>query len=115
MTHWTLLRRSLRFYTRSHLAVLLGATVASAVLIGALVVGDSVRASLHALALSRLGTINVALASNDRFFREQLGDDLATELQPENARSFGPKTNLVTSAGLAPVVSTRAADADVRW
>ena len=47
MTLWTLIRRSLRYHARAHLGVLLGATVGSAVLIGALLVGDSVRESLR--------------------------------------------------------------------
>ena len=43
MTLQTLIARSLRFHWRGHLGVLLGAAVGSAALIGALVVGDSVR------------------------------------------------------------------------
>src|SRR2546421_7409342 len=69
MTFGTLILRSLRFHARSHVGVLLGAAVGSAALIGALVVGDSVRGSLHDLALQRLGKIHYALAPNDRFFR----------------------------------------------
>ena len=37
MTFRTLIRRSLRFHWRSHLGVVLGATIGSAALIGALV------------------------------------------------------------------------------
>src|SRR5206468_7686455 len=69
MTLWTLVLRSLRFHARAHLGALLGATVGSAVLIGALVVGDSVRGSLREMALARLGKVQIALAANDRFFR----------------------------------------------
>ena len=39
----TLIVRSLRFHWRGHLGVLLGAAVGSAALIGALVVGDSLK------------------------------------------------------------------------
>ena len=76
MTLWTLVRRSLRFHARAHLGVVLGAAVGSAALIGALVVGDSVRGSLEQMAMARLGKIQLALASNDRFFRGRLADDL---------------------------------------
>jgi len=76
MTGWTLVRRGLRFYWRTHLGVVLGAAVASAVLVGALVVGDSVRHSLRLFALWRLGDVELALAP-DRLFREQLAADLA--------------------------------------
>ncbi len=77
----TLIVRSLRFHARAHLGTLLGAAVGSAVLIGALVVGDSVRESLRTMALQRLGRTEFALASNDRFFREKLTDDLKPNLK----------------------------------
>jgi len=76
MTLRTLTRRSLRFHARSHLGVLLGAIIGSAALIGALVVGDSVRASLRERALSRLGCVNIAMASGDRFFSSRLSEIL---------------------------------------
>jgi ABC-type antimicrobial peptide transport system permease subunit len=77
VTAWTFIFRSLRFHARSHLGALLGAAVGSAVLIGALVVGDSVRGSLRDLALARLGRVQLALSSNDRFFRANLAGELA--------------------------------------
>ena len=77
----TLIRRSLAYHWRTHLGVLLGALVGSAVLIGALLVGDSVRASLKKLALMRLGTTEQALASNDRFFRSALAKDIEAEVK----------------------------------
>jgi putative ABC transport system permease protein len=76
VTIWTLILRSLRFHARAHLGTLLGAAIGSAVLIGALAVGDSVRASLREMALARLGKVRLALAANDRFFRAALADDL---------------------------------------
>lgn len=76
----TLILRSLRFHWRSHLGVALGAAVATAVLVGALVVGDSVRYSLRRTALARLGQTDVALASGDRLFRTALADDVAAAL-----------------------------------
>jgi ABC-type lipoprotein release transport system permease subunit len=76
MTLRTLILRSLRFHARSHLGVLLGATLGSAILIGALLVGDSVRGSLHDMALARLGTIEAAMATGDRLFRAELATNL---------------------------------------
>ena len=46
LTFSRLLLGALAFHWRAHLGVVLGATLGSAVLIGALVVGDSVRGSL---------------------------------------------------------------------
>ena len=68
--------RSLIHYWRLNGAVALAAAVATAVLTGALLVGDSVRGSLRDLTLQRLGRIDDALV-RDRFFREDLAGDLA--------------------------------------
>ena len=72
MTFRTLIRRSLRFHWRSHLGVVLGAAIGSAALIGALVVGDSVKGSLRERALQRLGGVSLAMSTGDRFFTEGL-------------------------------------------
>ena len=68
-----LVRRSLLYYWRTNLAVILGVATAVAVLSGALLVGDSVRASLRDLVLSRLGKTQAVITSV-QFFREQLGE-----------------------------------------
>ncbi|MAF11802.1 hypothetical protein CMK11_15250, partial [Candidatus Poribacteria bacterium] len=70
------MRRSLAHYRAIHVAVVLGAAVATATLTGSLVVGDSVKASLRALTLDRLGATDDALAA-DRLFREALAEDAA--------------------------------------
>lgn len=76
MTPRRLLLRSLRHHRGILLAVALGVAVGTAVLAGALIVGDSVRGSLRSLTLDRLGKIDHALVA-DRYFRENLADDLA--------------------------------------
>lgn len=68
----TLILRSLRHHWRIHLGVLLGAALGSAILIGALIVGDSVRGSLRHNALERLGPFHFALSSGDRFYRPEM-------------------------------------------
>ena len=68
----TLIGRSLRFYRRTHLGVVGAAAVASAVLTGALLVGDSVTGTLHNVARSRLGKVSLAMPTGDRFFRAAL-------------------------------------------
>jgi ABC-type lipoprotein release transport system permease subunit len=85
MTLRTLTRRSLRFHARSHLGVLLGAIIGSAALTGALVVGDSVRASLQNRALARLGWVNLAMATGDRFFSSELLDEQQFSSLPRDA------------------------------
>ena len=55
------MRRSLIHFWPVHLAVIAGAAVATAVLTGSLVVGDSIQASLRDLTLERLGRIEQAV------------------------------------------------------
>jgi ABC-type lipoprotein release transport system permease subunit len=83
MTPRRLLLRSLRHHRGIFLAVALGVAVGTAVLAGALIVGDSVRGSLRSLTLDRLGKIDHALVA-DRYFREGLADDLTA------SQSFSP-------------------------
>ncbi len=71
MRTYTLLARNLTWYWRTNLAALLGVAAATAVLGGALLVGESVRASLRDLALARLGNADVVLTRSG-FFREEL-------------------------------------------
>src|SRR5262245_31816871 len=75
MTFIHLVRRSLAYYWRTNLAVILGVATAVAVLAGALLVGDSVRGSLRDLVLQRLGRTEQVVVSSG-FFREALASDL---------------------------------------
>lgn len=70
----TLVLSGARYYWRTHLGVLIGAALGALVLTGALLVGDSVKATLHSQALARVGRVETAMTSGDRFFRAQLSD-----------------------------------------
>jgi ABC-type antimicrobial peptide transport system permease subunit len=78
MTSVHFILASLRHHWRMHVAVGLGVAVATAVLTGALLVGDSVRGSLRDLTLERLGRIDSALVTG-HFFRQALADDVHGE------------------------------------
>src|SRR5437879_6004344 len=80
MSFVRLLLRNLRYHWRGNLAVYLGVAVATAVLTGALLVGDSLRGSLSDLTLRQLGWVDHALVSS-RFVRE----DLANEIEAKHA------------------------------
>ncbi|MHC4147729.1 MAG: ABC transporter permease, partial [Planctomycetota bacterium] len=80
MNLWRLVKKSLGFYWRTNLGVLLAVTVSTAVLTGALVVGDSVRHSLMMMVDARLGATQLALVSQNRFFGAALADELSDEL-----------------------------------
>ena len=77
---------------------MLGVAVATAVLTGALIVGDSVRGSLRDLSLSRLGKIDHALVS-ERFFRASLGRDLERDLGAQDVVSAISLSGTAVHAG----------------
>lgn len=75
MTPRILIFRSARHYWRTHLGVIFGAALGALVLTGALLVGDSVKATLRAQALARVGNFERALWGGDRFFRAALAKE----------------------------------------
>lgn len=70
--------RSIRYYWRNALAVIAGVVVTTIVLAGSLLVGDSVRSSLHMIAAQRLGNIQFAIFSPGRYFDAELAEALNT-------------------------------------
>jgi ABC-type lipoprotein release transport system permease subunit len=92
-----LLFRNLTFFWRTNLAVVLGVATAVGVLSGALVVGESVRASLRNLVLQRLGKTDYLLSAN-RFFREELPAAMAST--NEFRRSFSAECPLISLEGV---------------
>lgn len=96
MKFQTLIRRSLRFHWRSHLGVVLGAAIGSAALIGALVVGDSVKGSLRERAAYRLSGTHLALNPQDRFFKANLFDRLLAAGTNNNSQVNGQPSAVPT-------------------
>ncbi|MBI1827625.1 MAG: ABC transporter permease [Planctomycetes bacterium] len=82
MTIFRLQLRSLLFFWRTNLGVMLGAAVGTAVLTGSLLVGDSMRESLRQMILGRLGRVNSALVA-PQFFRESIAS--ADRKEPASA------------------------------
>ncbi len=77
MNYWRLISRNLAYYRRPYLAVLAGVVVSTAVLTGALMVGDSVRYSLERMTDQRLGKTRVAVVPGERLFRQMLAADIS--------------------------------------
>jgi ABC-type antimicrobial peptide transport system permease subunit len=73
--------RSLKYYRKQHLALFAATLLSTAVLTGALVVGDSVKFSLEELVRKRLGKTEFALAAHDRFFETRLAKDISSQGQ----------------------------------
>jgi putative ABC transport system permease protein len=86
MTKVRLSLRSTRYYAWSHLSVLAGITLSVSVLVGALLVGDSVKYTLTQSALLRLGGACYALDTKGRYFPA----DLADRLQAETSVAVAP-------------------------
>src|SRR5687768_8429449 len=74
MSSWQYILASLRHYRRVHLAVAAGVAVATAVITGALLVGDSMRGSLRGLVMKSLGRIDAVLLA-EHPFREAMVDE----------------------------------------
>jgi putative ABC transport system permease protein len=94
-----LLRNNLYFYRRTHLGVVLGVALCTAILIGALIVGDSIKYSLKQIVYARLGNTHFALQSGDRFFRSQLADDVSTDLNTITAPLLQTRGIAISNGG----------------
>lgn len=79
MTGFRLSIRSAAFYWRAHLSVIVGTAISGAVLVGAMLVGDSVKYSLRQSALIRLGNVHHALITQGRFVTQTLADRIEKE------------------------------------
>ena len=86
MNIWRYIWKTFLHYFSRNLLVSLGVAVSTAVLTGALIIGDSVNHSLEQATLLRLGNITHAVTVTDRYFRS----DLARELQEESGLQTAP-------------------------
>ena len=81
MNAMRLVVRSLWYYRRTQTGVWMAVLLTSAVLSGALLVGDSVDGSLRRLALLRLGPVHHALYTPNRFVEASLVEALGEEVE----------------------------------
>src|SRR6476619_1375498 len=100
----SLIIKSLRYYWRTNLAVVLGVATAVSVLSGALLVGDSVRGSLRDLVVQRLGQTDQLVLSTG-FNREALAADLQAD--QEFSGSFTVICPLIVMPGAVSDQETR--------
>jgi ABC-type antimicrobial peptide transport system permease subunit len=90
--------RGLTYFWKINLAVLVAAAINTAVLAGALIVGDSVRGSLRDMTLDRLGATDHALVA-ERFFPDDLAERLAAgDWATRSGRAVAPAILLPGSA-----------------
>ena len=77
MTLYRLIIRSLVYYKRINITVLIGALVSAAILTGGLIIGDSIKYSLKQISYKRLGNTQFAITAGERFFGQDLSDKLS--------------------------------------
>jgi putative ABC transport system permease protein len=115
MNLWKLLRRSLAYYRKTHVWVVLGTLISTAILVGALVIGDSVRHSLQQIVFDRLGTTEFALSSGDRFFEARMADDLSKSLGTAVAPLLQTRGIAIAEGGQRRVNSIQVIGVDARF
>ncbi len=87
-----LILKSLKYYYKANIGIALGIAISTAVITGALIVGDSVSYSLSRATHYRLGNIESTVTAGDRFFSQ----DLSHRLSLENKKSFSSVLRLET-------------------
>jgi ABC-type antimicrobial peptide transport system permease subunit len=88
MSRLTFLLHTLLFHWRTNLAVGLGVVVGTAVIGGALIVGDSVRGSLRDMTFARLGNVDFAL-TGPRFITSELAKAIDVDLAGMGKKAIG--------------------------
>ncbi|MGC9343255.1 MAG: hypothetical protein ACP5E3_11175, partial [Bacteroidales bacterium] len=85
MTYFRLIIRNFIYYLQKNLLLCLGVAVSAAVLTGALIVGNSVNYSLNRIVADRLGEVNYAMKSGDRFFTQSLAGKMEKDLSVQTS------------------------------
>lgn len=106
-----LIFRNLKYFWRTNLAVILGVATAVSVLSGALLVGDSVRESLHDLILKRIGQTDYVISSSG-YFEESLSVRL--KQHPRFTAPFRDACPMIVKEGMATHQLNRRRVNDVR-
>jgi ABC-type antimicrobial peptide transport system permease subunit len=82
LSHVSMIAAGVRYNWRTSLAVALGVAIATSVIVGALVVGDSMRGSLRELTSERLGKVDTVVAPGGFFAADRAAETL--DVAPEN-------------------------------
>ncbi len=77
--------KSLRYYKKQHIAIFFGTLISTAILTGALIIGDSVKYTLKYLAEKRLGNVSYTLVAGERYVSTELADNISEEINSKTA------------------------------
>jgi len=80
-----LILKSAWFYRKLNLTIILGIALSTAILVGALIIGDSVKYSLQQITVQRLGKTSLVITAGERLFGQQLATELAEKTGTETA------------------------------
>ncbi|MFY9152270.1 MAG: ABC transporter permease [Prolixibacteraceae bacterium] len=72
-----LILKSIWFFRKLNLTIVLGIALSTAILVGALIIGDSVKYSLQHITVQRLGNTSQVITAGERLFRTELATELA--------------------------------------
>ena len=114
MSIYKLILKSIWFYRKLNLTIVLGIALSTAILVGALIIGDSVKFSLQQISVQRLGNTSQVITAGERLFRQQLAKELAVKTGVETtallrANGFGVidggelRINLLAVWGVDPI------------
>ncbi len=78
--------RSIRHYLKLNFTIVLGIALSTAILVGALIIGDSVRYSLQQITVQRLGKTTQVITAGERLF----GTDLAGKMAAKTNAKVAP-------------------------
>jgi putative ABC transport system permease protein len=113
MTLLTLIADGTRYHWRLYQGLIIGTIIASAVLTGALVVGDSVKQTLRDIAEVRLGEIGYALNWGNRYFSVELEQDMNVAVSSDSTEEcYWALAAVLALRGVAEPPPDRAADAN---
>jgi len=85
MSIYKLILKSAWFYRKLNLTIILGIALSTAILVGALIIGDSVKYSLQQITVQRLGKTSQVITAGERLFGQQLATLLAKKTGTETA------------------------------
>ena len=69
--------KSLVHFAKLNAATVLGIVLSTAILVGALIIGDSVKYSLQQITVERLGNTDAVITAGERLFTRQLGENIS--------------------------------------
>ena len=85
MSLFKFILKSAWFYRKLNLTIILGIALSTAILVGALIIGDSVKYSLQQITVQRLGKTSQVITAGERLFGQQLATELAEKTGTETS------------------------------